>query len=300
MSIERYAHIAARMFNVPLAITEDKAGAIVAALADRMGIVSLQTANKRVAFDDDGWTPDPVTRLLDERPKGKLYHVVDGVAKIPVRGTVVHKLGSVDPYSGMVGYDAVRLKLDAALVDPTVKAIWLDVDSNGGEVSGCFTLADAIWNSSKRNGGKRIWAMVNESAYSAAYALASQADRVIVPTTGGVGSIGVILMHVSYEEFLKKEGIKVTFIYSGAHKKDGNAYEDIPEDVTARFQDLIDADRALFARLVARGRGMSIKAVLDTEAQTYHGHDSVASGLANVVASEDEAWAALQRLVKRA
>jgi ClpP class serine protease len=43
---------------------------------------------------------------------------------------------------------------------------------------------------------KPIWAIAADSAFSAAYAIASSANRVVVTSTAGVGSIGVIAMHI--------------------------------------------------------------------------------------------------------
>src|SRR5690606_39452839 len=50
------------------------------------------------------------------------------------------------------------------------------------------------------------------------------------------GSVGVVMAHASYEDYLEQEGIKVTLIHSGAHKTDGNPYEDLPGEVLERFQ----------------------------------------------------------------
>jgi ClpP class serine protease len=41
-----------------------------------------------------------------------------------------------------------------------------------------------------------VWAIAADSAFSAAYVLASPASRVYVTQTGGVGSIGVFALHV--------------------------------------------------------------------------------------------------------
>ncbi len=71
------------------------------------------------------------------------YDVVQGIAVIPVTGTLVAKLGSMRPYSGMTGYDGIRASLSIAMSDPKVKAIAFDMESPGGEVAGCFDLVDA-------------------------------------------------------------------------------------------------------------------------------------------------------------
>ncbi|TOL42864.1 serine peptidase, partial [Vibrio parahaemolyticus] len=70
--------------------------------------------------------------------------------------------------------------------------ICLDIDSPGGEVAGCFDLVDLIY---ELRGKKPIYAILSENAYSAAYAIASAADKIYVPRTGGVGSVGVIVIH---------------------------------------------------------------------------------------------------------
>jgi len=72
--------------------------------------------------------------------------------------------------------------LEMARDDSAVDALLLDIDSPGGESSGVFD--------------KPVWAVANDMAFSAAYALASAADKLFVSRTGGVGSIGVIAMHV--------------------------------------------------------------------------------------------------------
>jgi ClpP class serine protease len=75
----------------------------------------------------------------------------------------------------------------------------------GGEVSGCFDLVDAIY---AIRGKKPIWGILNEYAYSAGYAIASACDYVTVPRTGGVGSIGVITMHVDMSKAIDSAGLK--------------------------------------------------------------------------------------------
>ena len=118
----------------------------------------------------------------------------------------------------MTGYDGIRQAFSAALADPAVKAILFDVDSPGGEVAACFDLADEVYVA---RGVKPMWSILSEHAFSAGYALASAADRVIVPRTRGTGSIGVMMMHIDWSAVLDENGLKVTFIHHGARKVDG-------------------------------------------------------------------------------
>lgn len=281
--------LAQKMFNVPVAIHPRKAEIVIAALADRLGVSQMVRL--------DGSTIVPMAMEDDEygfaepgRTPRTGYDNVCGVAVIAVQGTLVQKLGSLRPYSGMSGYDGIRQNLFMALDDPDVKAIALDIDSPGGEVAGCFDLVDTIHS---LRGKKPIWSILNESAYSAGYAIASAADRIVVPRTGGVGSIGVICAHVDLSKALSAAGVKVTFITYGDRKADGHSEIPLSEEALARFQADINAMGELFVETVARNRNISAATVRDTQAATFLGAEGVALGLADEVAAPDAAFRAL-------
>ncbi len=60
------------------------------------------------------------------KPQARFYQVVNGIAVLPVTGTLVHKLGGMRPFSGMTGYDGVTARLQQAVSDPEVKAFcWI-------------------------------------------------------------------------------------------------------------------------------------------------------------------------------
>jgi signal peptide peptidase SppA len=290
--MNRFPFLAQRLFNVPLLVHPGKAEVILVALAERMGVTQLVRINgdvvipQQMAFDDD----DEFMSASTKREKDKGYDVLNGIAVINIEGTLVQKLGSLRPYSGMMGYDGIRQVLLTAVRDPEVRAIVLLTDSPGGEVAGCFDLADQIF---ALRGEKPIWAILNESAYSAAYALASAADRIIVPRTGGSGSIGVIAMHVDLSKMLDKDGIKVTFITRGARKADGQPYIPLSDEALSRFQKDIDAVGVLFEETVARNRKISASKVRDMEAATFQGADGVSQGLVDAVMAPDAAFRAL-------
>jgi signal peptide peptidase SppA len=296
MTMHRFARVASRLFNVPLMIRQDKAEMLVAALADRLGIARLDFADSNRVLMIDELQQMAAIGTDGNRAPHKVYDLCDGVALIPIEGTLVHKLGSVDPWSGMTGYDGLAYKLRAAMDDSEVSAIMLDIDSPGGEVSGCFDFCDELASYTARMGGKPIWAFVNEAAYSAAYAIASQCDKIVLPRTGGVGSIGVLTMHVDMSAAMAKGGINATLIFSGEHKVDGNPYEALPKAVRSTIQTSLDNTRFLFAETVARGRRMSVDDILATEAACFDGADAVSAGLADSVASEIETFAALLSL----
>lgn len=286
-----YPHLATRLFNVPIAIAPHKAEIVMAALADRFGITQLFRQDGEALMFANGGARAFLEEADDSsQAQYKPYDVAEGVARIPIEGTLVHKLGTLHPFSGMTGYDGIRVLLKLALDDADVKAIMLDIDSPGGEVAGCFDLVDAIYEA---RGSKPIWAVLTESAYSAAYAIASAADRIIVPRTGGTGSVGVICMHVDMSQALSKAGINVTLIHYGALKADGNEFNPLPKQTLARFQADVDAMGEIFVETVARNRDLTPKRVRGTQAGTFLGADGVEIGFADAVMAPDEAFASL-------
>ncbi|WCR54397.1 MAG: Putative signal peptide peptidase SppA [Wolbachia endosymbiont of Ctenocephalides orientis wCori] len=141
------------------------------------------------------------------------------VAVIPIHGILTKKPGAFDDFLGMTSYDRVQAQIEEALMDEKIETILLDIDSHGGEVSGIFDLSDFIYEARKSK-EKKIIAMANDDAYSAAYAIASSAEKVFVSRTSGVGSIGVIASHIDQSGFDEKQGINYTTVFAGSRKND--------------------------------------------------------------------------------
>lgn len=230
-----------------------------------------------------------------DREVDRPYDVIAGVAVIPVRGVLIQRLGWFWYYSdlfGVSGYDRIRLQFLHALADDDVDAIAFDIDSPGGEVAGCFDLVDTIYGA---RGIKPIAAILGESAYSAAYAIASAVDpgRLWVPRTGGTGSVGVIYIHLSIAEWMSKTGITPTLITKGAFKGEGSEMIDLSAGARDRLQADVDTVGKLFDTTVARNRRLSVKQVSNTQAGTFLGAEGVEIGFADAVAAPDEAFRAL-------
>jgi len=301
-----HAQIAQRAFNTPLLVEPSKAMAFLSGLGPRITGRQLQVAGVEMPPDVVALAALParagiLTNGLAEQYQQDgqtLFAMTDGVAVIEVSGVLVHRGAWIGQSSGQTTYEGIAAQLAAAAADPTVRGIALEIDSFGGEVAGVFDLADAI---RAARSAKPIWAFVAEHAFSAGYALASQADRIVLPRTGAVGSIGVVVMHADLSGQLSDAGVTVTLIHSGAHKVDGNPYAPLPDPVRARIQAEIDSIRTLFAETVAAGRGrrISAEAALATEAECYRGAEAVAVGLADEVSDPASAFAVFADVVNR-
>ncbi|HHG9211749.1 TPA: S49 family peptidase [Morganella morganii] len=275
-------HLAQKLFNTPLAIHPQKAEVIVSSLTERLGITQVRST---MMEDDDGY-------FSRKARKDSGYDVLEGIAVIPVYGTLVQKLGTLRPYSGMTGYDGIRRVFLTAVNDPEVKGICLDIDSPGGEVAGCFDLVDLIYT---ERGKKPIHAILSENAFSAAYAIASAADKIFVPRTGGVGSVGVIVIHCDWSQRIKDDGLKVSIITYGNRKAESNPYVALSDEAKAAIQHDVDEMGRLFVSTVSRNRGLSETVIRNTQAACYLAAEGVQMGLADAVASPDVAFQELMK-----
>nr|WP_276036808.1 S49 family peptidase [Morganella morganii] len=274
--------MAQKLFNTPLAIHPQKAEVIVSSLTERLGITQVRST---MMEDDDGY-------FSRKARKDSGYDVLEGIAVISVYGTLVQKLGTLRPYSGMTGYDGIRRVFLTAVNDPEVKGICLDIDSPGGEVAGCFDLVDLIYT---ERGKKPIHAILSENAFSAAYAIASAADKIFVPRTGGVGSVGVIVIHCDWSQRIKDDGLKVSIITYGNRKAESNPYVALSDEAKAAIQHDVDEMGRLFVSTVSRNRGLSETVIRNTQAACYLAAEGVQMGLADAVASPDVAFQELMK-----
>ncbi len=279
-------HIASRLLNTALAVKGDYLTTVLGALQGRgVPVFSLQDGDIKLTGDELKAKADSFIAANGQKVH-RPYGVRDGVAYIPVEGSLAHKTGNLTPYSGMTGYDGIRANLDIALMDDSVHAIALDLDSPGGEVSGCFALSDYIFE--KVRGQKPIHALVNEQAYSACYAIASACDRIVVTETAGCGSIGVICGHCDMSKAYEDAGFKVQLFYSGKHKADGNPYEPISEQLSTELNQKMVELHQFFSSKVAKYRNMDVNAILETESRCYQGQQAVELGLADALMSPDD------------
>jgi capsid assembly protease len=259
-----------RIFNTPLMIQPSKLDAILAGIGGRF---DMEIPQQDAALTAKGEHKQPG------------YQVINGVAVIGVIGVLAHRGGFDANSSYILGYDRISQMFQAAIGDPAVKSILLEIDSPGGEVAGAFELAAMI-----REGGKvkPVNAVISSTAASAGYLLASAANDIAIAETGIAGSIGVFLRHADISKAAENEGLKVTYVFAGGHKVDGNPYQPLPDAVRKDLQAQIDKTYGLFVNTVADYRGLTPAAVKGQEARIYTGSDAITAGLADRIATPDQ------------
>lgn len=183
------------------------------------------------------------------------------VAVIPVIGTLTQRvqvIGSAETRSTA----AIAAEVRAAVMEPTVDAVLLEVDSPGGEVFG----VPEAWASIRESGRmKPVVAHANSVAASAALYLASAANEFWVTPGGQAGSVGVYALHVDASKALEQMGEAWDFIVAekSPYKIEGNPSGPLTGEARAHVQKDVDRYMDMFVRDLAKGRGVSEKRVVE-------------------------------------
>jgi signal peptide peptidase SppA len=243
-----------------------------------------------------GWTRDAKLGLVPASlAKANAAPAIapGGIAIVDVMGPLLKRGITYESWFGTItydGYDTILQRIQNALNDRSVRAVVLRLDSPGGQAAGCFEAVRAI-RAAAAASDKPLVGFADEMACSAAFALASACDQIVVPDAGILGSVGVIQTLVEYSKMLDEAGIKVNYITSGDRKADGAPYQPLSKDARDAFQSEVDHLAAIFAQEVAVGRGMTPKAVLSLEAGVFLGAEAVAKKLADRVGTVADAIA---------
>ena len=273
-----YPHLASQAFGVPLYVTQEVLAGVKSLLMPRM----LGSQQEVMAGDDlpDGFEPKPL------EVQGESRYRIEGLAVIPLHGILVARRGQIDnTCTELTSYEWARAQIATALADERVKEVVLDINSGGGMAVGCKELAEFIY--SKRS-VKPITALVNFSAYSAAYFIAAACSKVVVSESGGCGSVGVIMEHMEVSKWEEQVGLHFTTFYRGDRKKDGTPHEPLSEGAMAAIDHRMDQAYDLFVSSVARYRGLSVEQVTATQAALYSGAEAIANGLADELATPQD------------
>jgi signal peptide peptidase SppA len=273
----KYAHIVNEIFRKPWAILPEK-------LHVMAELVALRASGEK-------FTEEEIRLRIGaqsiEAAKGRGGTSYGSVAVIQVYGVISQRMSLMAEISGGTSAEQLTKQLRAALADPNIGSIVLDVDSPGGGVEGVPELAAEILDA---RGKKKIIAVANTMAASAAYWLASCASELVVAPSGQVGSIGVFTAHEDMSQALEKEGIKVSMISAGKFKTEGNPYEPLSDEARAALQMKVTAFYEMFVKAVAKGRGVAQADVKGGfgQGRMLLAQDAVKEGMADRVATLDQ------------
>ena len=275
-------YILQAIYNSLWAIQPEKLAAIIA-------VAERHAAGQKLATDE-------VAAIMAAGPRAAAAQT-GAVAVLGVYGTIIPRGDMLVESSGAVSTTRLAANLRAALADPAVGAIVLDISSPGGAVQGVEELAAEIYAAREV---KPIVAVANHLAASAAYWIGTAANELFVAPSGEVGSIGVFAAHQDFSRALEKDGVTVNLISAGKYKTEANPYQPLTEEARAAIQARVDDYYNAFTKSVARSRGVSVADVRDGfgEGRVVGAAEAVQLGMADKVGTLDDAIVRAARMAR--
>lgn len=237
--------------------------------------IDARAIGRAFALDDD----QPLSPLADPA-------TFDGsVALVTIRGPLTQR-ATMNMCGYSDGYDAIENRVCDALEDERVGAVVLSIDSPGGDAAGLFESIGRML-AVKAKSGKPIYAYADETIASAAYALACMADKIFMPQSAEIGSVGCLAIHCDETAANAADGLKYTIFRSGPRKAEGNPIEPLSDSAAASLQARVNMHAEQFFALVASSRNLNVEAVRALGGAMFFGPAALQTGLVDGFGSLD-------------
>ena len=268
----RTRHVVTQVTRGPWVLRPDKADAISEFLNLRAAGHVLTRAEIEATFSEHDGFDAPLT--------------LNGIAVLPLHGLIAPRMNLLTEYSGGTSCEQFTGWFRAALNDPAVREIVIDVDSPGGQAAGVEELGEVLYAGREK---KPITSVVGYDACSGGYWLASAAHRVIAAPSAELGSIGVVRIHSESSKANEKDGRTVTVLRIPEFKYEGNSYEPLSAEARAHFEELNARTYEKFVAAVARNRGVSVATVKSEfgRGRYFHAPEAIKLGMADGLGTLD-------------
>ena len=199
-----------------------------------------------------------VTGIADQEPLARFREVtvergrgsLDKIALITMRGLIS---SSIPGNVGDSMVDDLRAALRQARDDDRVKAIVLEIDSPGGEVTAADQIYTAVANARAK---KPVVVYMDSLAASGGYYVSCGAKYVMANETTITGSIGVIIQTLNYQHLFDKVGLASVVFKSGKFKDILNGARPMTPEEQALIQDFVMKTYDKFLGVVAKERNL--------------------------------------------
>src|SRR5256884_7165281 len=236
--------------------------------------------------------PDPTPRFGEILLQRGTHGTADKVAVITMRGLISSSLpGAVT--DSMV--DDMRAALQQARDDDRVKAIVLEIDSPGGEV----TASDAIYSALvKARAKKPVVIYMDSLAASGGYYVSCGGKFLMASETTITGSIGVIIQTLNYEQLFNKVGLASVVFKSGKFKDMLNGARPITPEERQLVQSFIMKTYDKFLGIVAKERNLSADMLRNTiaDGRILSGKDAYDNKLIDALGQIEDAFEKAKQL----
>jgi protease IV len=214
------------------------------------------------------------------------------IAVISLRGLISTGI------AGNVGesmVDDLRWEFEQARNDESVRAIVLEVDSPGGEV----TASDMIYHAVVKTRAKKPVVIYMESlAASGGYYVSCGGKYLMANETTITGSIGVIIQTLNYQQLFDKIGLAAVIFKSGKFKDMLNGARPITEEERAYVQSFVMKTYDKFLGIVAKERNLPAAGLRNgiADGRILSGSDALQFKLIDGLGQIEDAYAKAKEL----
>jgi protease-4 len=235
---------------------------------------------------------EPMPRFREVVVQRGTRLVPDRIALITMRGLISSSIpGNVS--ESMV--EDMRLALHQAREDSRVKAIVLEIDSPGGEV----TAADQIYSEvTKTRARKPVVIYMDSLAASGGYYVACGGRFLMANETTITGSIGVIIQTLNYEQLFNKIGLASVVFKSGKFKDILNGARPMTPEERELIQSFVMQTYDKFLGVVSKERSLPAEMLRNSiaDGRILSGKDALNSKLIDGLGQIDDAFAKAKQL----
>ena len=235
---------------------------------------------------------EPIPRFREILLQRGARASLDKIAVITMRGLISSSLpGNVS--DSMV--DDMRAALQQARDDSRVKAIVLEIDSPGGEV----TASDAIYSALvKARERKPVVVYMDSLAASGGYYVSCGGKFLMANETTITGSIGVIIQTLNYEQLFNKVGLASVIFKSGKFKDMLNGARPITSEERELVQNFIMKTYDKFLGIVAKERNLPADLLRNTiaDGRILSGKEAFEHKLIDGLGELDDAFSKAKKL----
>src|SRR6201997_2403102 len=235
---------------------------------------------------------EPIPRFREILLQRGARASMDKIAVITMRGLISTSIpGNVT--DSMV--DDMRAALQQAREDSRVKAIVLEIDSPGGEVTASDEIYSAVVKTRAR---KPVVVYMDSLAASGGYYVSCGGKFLMANETTITGSIGVIIQTLNYEQLFNKVGLASVVFKSGKFKDLLNGARPMTPEEREFVQSFVMKTYDKFLGIVARERGLAADTLRNTVAdgRILSGKDAFEHKLIDGLGEIDDAFAKAKEL----
>lgn len=202
----------------------------------------------------------------------------DRIGLIYVEGVITGAREEAGLFSGGASGQSLMEQLKRAREDENLKAVLIRINSPGGSSAASQEVGEEV--DKLRRSGKIVVASMGDVAASGGYWIAAKCDRIVADSATMTGSIGVIMDLQNLKELFDKIGVTPETIKSGPYKDIGSMNRPLTPAERAILQSMVDDIYSQFVDVVAKGRKMDRKKVLElADGRVFTGRQAKANGL---------------------